>query len=138
MRPLEADDFRSLVDRSPDPLAVVDAAGLLRYGSPALAEALGYTGEELAGRSALDFVHPEDLDGVRADVEASLAGLQPPPHDVRVRRKDGGFLTFDLVSRRFTDRAGAAATVFYARDVSLRTAGDAFLRYQSSHDVLTG
>ncbi len=136
--PLDLDDFRALVEDSPDPLSVITADGRLRYGSPALAAALGYPAADLVGKSALDFVHPDDVDPLRHVLSEALLGLPCAPRDFRVRRGDGSWKTLETIARRFMDRRGEDSAVFHCRDVSERQAGEALLRYQADHDPLTG
>ena len=56
--------FRSLVQNASDIVAILKADGAIRYVSPAVERILGYRPEEIVGTSALDYVHPEDLEFV--------------------------------------------------------------------------
>ncbi|HEY5087816.1 MAG TPA: PAS domain-containing protein [Gemmatimonadaceae bacterium] len=47
-------------DLSLDLLCIVDADGILGHVNPAFTRTLGWTASELASRSYLDFVHPDD------------------------------------------------------------------------------
>jgi len=60
--------FRALVENSLDAVAVVDADGTIRYESPSVERILGYRPEELIGRNALDFLHPEDVQRVAGNI----------------------------------------------------------------------
>ncbi len=47
------EQFRALIENSPDVVALVDADGLLLYGNKSAEQVLGFTVEELLGRSFL-------------------------------------------------------------------------------------
>lgn len=52
--------FRALTELAPDFVAVVDAAGVISYVSPAIERVMGYRPEEVIGRPFLELVHPEN------------------------------------------------------------------------------
>ena len=59
--------FRALVENSSDALLLIDAEGRITYLSPSSVRHLGWTAEQMVGRSIFDFLHPDDreLVGVR-------------------------------------------------------------------------
>ncbi|HEY9748778.1 MAG TPA: PAS domain S-box protein [Allocoleopsis sp.] len=57
--------FRLLAENSTDMISQHTPDGTFLYVSPACRSLLGYEPEELLGRSAYDFHHPEDVDVVR-------------------------------------------------------------------------
>jgi diguanylate cyclase (GGDEF)-like protein/PAS domain S-box-containing protein len=60
---LEDDVFLAAALRAlPDLILILDSAGDVRWGNPALEEFFGLTAEEGIGRSALEFIHPDDVD----------------------------------------------------------------------------
>ncbi|HEY0096320.1 MAG TPA: PAS domain S-box protein, partial [Archangium sp.] len=65
--------FRTLIEHAHDIITILDRDGRMTYQSPSLQRLLGYAPEELAGVSALDLVHPDDMDGVRLAAESILA-----------------------------------------------------------------
>src|SRR5438132_6589653 len=62
-RALQASDklFRTLVEKSADAIALLNADGAIVYASPSTERVLGYTAEEFVGRSACELMHPEEL-----------------------------------------------------------------------------
>ncbi len=52
--------FKSLVQNSSDPVAVIDCSGNYKYVSDAVKKILGHDPEDLLGRSVFDFLHPDD------------------------------------------------------------------------------
>ncbi len=58
--------FRSLIENAYDAVTVLDADGTMRYISPSFERMTGYDPEELTGKVAFDFIHPEDLPALAA------------------------------------------------------------------------
>jgi signal transduction histidine kinase/ActR/RegA family two-component response regulator len=50
---------------------------------------LGYRPEEMIGHSAVEFIHPDDLDSTREEMRAARRGRQMRNFDTRYIRKDG-------------------------------------------------
>ena len=84
--------YRLLADNATDIIATYGLDGVFSYVSPAIEVSMGYRPEELIGRSFWQFMHPDDVDGLRAAFTAYLkAGpdAQPPRVPYRGVRKDG-------------------------------------------------
>src|SRR5258706_1874425 len=58
--PTEA-HFRSLIENTTDIITILEADGSIRYESPSIERILGYKPEELVGRNAFEFIHPDDV-----------------------------------------------------------------------------
>ena len=56
--------FRALIENATDIITILSADATLGYVSPSVERILGYRNEELEGRLAFDFVHPEDKDRI--------------------------------------------------------------------------
>src|SRR5271170_1707994 len=54
---------------------------------------LGYRPEEMIGHSAVDFIHPDDLESTRAEMRAARRGLQMRNFETRYVHKDGQAVT---------------------------------------------
>jgi PAS domain S-box-containing protein len=88
-----AEDAHPLLRFTSDIFTVLlDADGTIRYESPAIGEMLGFRPEDLIGKNAFGYVHPEGLEcvywrpcrrpnAVRAVVEQSMDGEPPPARD---------------------------------------------------------
>jgi PAS domain S-box-containing protein len=105
-----------LFANSRDLLHVADRDGRLELVNPAWCETVGLAERELIGRAFLDFVHPEDADGLRAAATAAEAVLE---QDLRLRRSDGSWGWF--AARRQPHDEGREI-------VSLRDAAEAHAR----------
>lgn len=113
-------NFRTLIERTPDGIAVYQGNALL-YVNPQLLTMLGYdTPAELLGRSPLEFVHPDDRAMVEERIRTySWRGLETPPAEERFLRRDGSALSVEVTSIPifFDD---ARSTLVHARDLTER------------------
>jgi PAS domain S-box-containing protein len=86
--------FRSLVESTAVPIGITDLTGDFTYVNKALADLVGYTVQELAGRPFMDFLHPEDREKVLSTFMKGVStSEEAPEREFRVIRRDGQFLT---------------------------------------------
>ena len=115
--------FRGLADSMADVVTRLRLDGASTYISPAIEPLLGYRPREMAGHSALHFVHPGDRPLV-GDVLARLAdggALETLQH--RVVHKDGKVIWVETSFRTVADDdLGAGEIVAVIRDVTERKA----------------
>ena len=84
--------YRLLADNATDIIATYGLDGVFEYVSPSIEGAMGYRPEELVGRSFWQFMHPDDVEDLRAAFAAYLkAGPRASSPRVPYRgvRKDG-------------------------------------------------
>ena len=113
-------NFRTLIERSPDAVAVYVGAAI-RYVNPRLLALLGYASESaLVGRDPLDFVHPDDRPMVAERIRKySMKGQETPPAEERFLHRDGSSVPVEVISIPiFYD--DAPATLVHARDLTAR------------------
>ncbi len=65
--------YRNLVESSPDLVVRIDTDGCFRFMNAAARSAYGMPAGECIGKSAFDFVHPEDLEDARATLQRWLS-----------------------------------------------------------------
>ncbi len=82
-----------LFDTSLDLILVVDRHGNFLRVSPSSATILGYRPEEMVGRSAIEFIHLDDLDNTRNEMRAARRGRLMRNFDTRYIHKDGRAVT---------------------------------------------
>ena len=113
--------FRALIDNSADAIALFDAEGKILYGSSATTRILGYQLEEFTGRSAFDFIHPDDHELVRQRLAVCL---QNPGGTAwaraRVRHKAGAWRILEGVFTNLLGNPVVGAIVNNYRDVTER------------------
>jgi len=121
--------FRALIENSMDFIAVVDAEGVLRYRSPAAAAALGFDKTSSMEGTTLSLVHPDDM----PRTSRSLARLLRRPAsiaraEVRARRTDGSWRTFEVVGKNLLDDPVVRGIVANFRDITERKRSEKKLR----------
>ena len=85
-------DFRSLIEQSPDAISVIDSEGEILYGSASTTTIFGYLPEELVGRNCLELIHPEDRDHSSWRLREVVAKPPGPLQwDARILHKNGGY-----------------------------------------------
>jgi diguanylate cyclase (GGDEF)-like protein/PAS domain S-box-containing protein len=109
--------YRTLVDNAVDIVLAADTDARFTYVSPSVEEVLGYTPEEMLGRTPADFIPPED-ETARAQELATLA----PDGTLltgrfRARHKDGRILWLERLTRK-TPQGSRVAFVTTIRDVT--------------------
>ncbi|MBI4968836.1 MAG: PAS domain S-box protein [Rhodospirillales bacterium] len=88
--------YHDILDSSPDWIWEIDAQGRLTYASARVTEMLGYTPEELIGRSPLDLMAEAERQGAWTTFTALFKARLPIANVVNVnRRKDGHPVTVE-------------------------------------------
>jgi len=121
--------YRALTQNSSDLVTVMETTGIVRYQSPAIERMLGYSSEELLGKNAFDYVHPDDLQRVEMAFAEGLKdpGRQPSA-EYRFRRKDGVWRWLESVGANLTQEPGAGGYVVNSRDITRRKEAEDRLR----------
>ncbi len=131
--------FRSLVETTSDWIWEVDARGMYTYSSPKVVDLLGYTPEEVVGKSPFDFMLPDEAARVGRQF-SELAAVHKPferLENVNVR-KDGGQVVIETSGVPIFDRDGKLAGYRgIDRDITERVRAHAKLKYLAYHDELT-
>ena len=136
--------FRALVQNSTDVVAVVGRAGVYTYVSPAVTGILGVTPEELEGTKATALLDAATYQQFRAQYpELSRAdfGTGPLPvrrMEIQVAHRSGEMRTLDIDLTDLRHEPSVGGIVLNARDITVRKALERDLRYQATHDTLTG
>ncbi len=113
--------FRSLVENARDIITVLDASGSFLYQSPNTEQMLGYKPEELIGKSAFEYIYPEDRSRVM-DAFNYVIGKPGAATSVeyRFRAKDGSWLNFESVGKMLLANVAALGVVIISRDITDR------------------
>ncbi len=136
---LSEDRFRSLIQNSSDVTMIIDGAGVFRYLSPAIEQLLGYRPLSLVGRTATDFVHPDDRDYLRLRLgEEFQASSDTAVLEFRMVRRDGSRRDVEAVISNQLDRPSVAGYVTNVRDITERKKFEELLSHRALHDPLTG
>ena len=122
--------FRALAEHSRDSIAEITPEGKLLYVSPAFTEITGFAPDEVLGRNALEFVHPDDLREVEAIRAAAFAEGAPAQLVFRSRHRDGSWRWIDMTGRPYRTAGGELRGVLVSRDVTDRVVAEQALQQQ--------
>jgi diguanylate cyclase (GGDEF)-like protein/PAS domain S-box-containing protein len=116
-----AEHFHTLIDRTQDIVAVVDADSTIQYLNPAVERALGFSAAELIGRKGVDYLRPSDRTKALATLAGPLAN-EAGPTTFDFRHKDGSWHTLEAMASLLgqADPNAAPTFVLNARDVTGR------------------
>ena len=121
--------FRSLVQNASDIITVLDAEGNIRYQSPSIERLLGYRPEDLVGRNAFDYVHPDDLERGRSIFgEITKRSGASRPVEVRFRHAGGYWRYMEWIGNNLLDDPVVRGIVVNSRDVTERKETEKKLR----------
>lgn len=106
-----------LLDLLLDVVCVVDRDGRFLSVSAASERVFGYSPEEMIGRTAFEFIHPEDHAATLSIIERINAGEPSPDHENRYRHKDGHLVHIMWSTQWFE---AEQVRVGVARDITAR------------------
>jgi PAS domain S-box-containing protein len=114
--------YRILAEHATDIIARMSPEGIYLYVSPACKQLLGYTQEEMAGRSAFDFFHPDDLVKAQIAQHRKKNAAEVFTTVYRFRTKDGAFVWVESTGKPVVDASTGLTTeiVTVSRDITLR------------------
>jgi diguanylate cyclase (GGDEF)-like protein/PAS domain S-box-containing protein len=106
----------ALLRHSSDAVGILEPDGTLRPGPFGF---LGYAPDDLAGRFALEFVHPDDTEQVTAHMLDAMAhhGLAPTL-EARMRHADGSWRWYVMCADNMVSDPSVRGLVFTGRDVT--------------------
>lgn len=133
---MESEDlYLSILNASPDGIAITDLAGGITMASPKILTMFDYERDELIGRSIADFVVLEERDRVLAAVSRLARGAATELGEYDAMSRDGTRRTIEINAGSVRNTAGESwRVVFIIRDISTRKAVEDSLR--ASHDLL--
>ena len=124
-----------VLDLLPDAVCVVDADGRYLSVSAGFERILGYRAQEVIGRQAFEFVHPEDRDATVQQAEQVMEGWIQRHFRNRYLHRDGHVVDMQWSARwhpAHRVRIGVGREVTELRRVERE------LEHLASHDPLTG
>lgn len=113
--------FRALVETIHDGISILDADGTIRYLSATGARLLGYSPDELVGKSASDLIHPDELGrfGRRFVRLLSRPGASAKAVH-RVRHRDGSWRWLESSATNTLGEPPLSGIVHRFRDITKR------------------
>ena len=113
--------FKEITENSSDIIIIMDKNGDIKYGSRSVERFIGYKPEEIIGRSAFEFIYPDDVERAVDDfgnailiIDSVVAG------EYRIVHKDGSVGHFDGLGKNLLDNPAIAGFVINMRDITER------------------
>lgn len=119
--------YRFLSESSTDLVAMHEPDGTYTFVNDAAEKILGFTKEELIGRSPYEFFHPDDQERIKkTSHEQLLKGNQEESSIIyRFKKKDGSYTWLDSRSKSILDDQGNLMGIHtYSRDINLFKAAE--------------
>jgi PAS domain S-box-containing protein len=148
----QIEERRRIFETSQDLILVTDTKGLVVQISPSCEAILGYAPQEMIGRNAAEFLHPDDLEISREGMRAARRGRPPPGRDSRYYHKDGRVVTLSwtaawsepvrrhfFIGRDMTQSRFAQETLRESEQLArniIETALDAFIQMDDNGAIL--
>jgi PAS domain S-box-containing protein len=112
-----------------DVITILAADGTILYESPSVEQVVGYTQEEMAGKSVWEFIHPEDLPQVLDTFNSalSIAGATKTA-ELRFRRKDGSWCILESIGKNLLADPIIRGVMISSRDITERKCAEEALR----------
>lgn len=131
--------FKALVQNSTDLVVVLDPSGAIRYASPSVDQALGAEPESLLGRPISKVFRDSSVDWEHqlGDDAPSSRGA-PALFEFTFRNGIDDWRTIETSITDLRAEPAVGGFVLNARDVTDRKGMEQRLRYQATHDELTG
>ncbi|MEH3087143.1 MAG: PAS domain S-box protein [Xylophilus ampelinus] len=121
--------FSAIVNHAAVGVVQAELDGRITFVNQHYARLLGYGADELAGRSLLDLVHPEDLAQCREKMQRLAAHREQFQLEKRCLRKDGSIVWLHDSVSYVADAAGRpTAAIVVCTDISERKRAEAALR----------
>ena len=129
----EIEERRRIFNSSNDLIFVTNSAGNFIQVSPSVSAILGYQPSDMVGRSAIEFIHPDDLEHTRREMRAGRRGQSKRNFETRYVNKEGKAVALNWtgnwsepVRRHF----------FIGRDLTEKQAAEAQLRHAQKMDAV--
>lgn len=131
--------FLSLIQNSSDIIGILESDGTILYESPSIERILGYKPEELIGKNAFEFIHPEDISKSSNSFKYLIENFGAIVRvESRFRHKDGSWCFLESTGSNLLAEPSVKGIVLNSRDITDRKMFEERLVYDALHDVLTG
>jgi PAS domain S-box-containing protein len=86
------EEYRDLVENINEVIYTFDESYVVTYVSPAIESLLGYPPEQVIGQPFAKFIHPDDLDGARDNIQKVMSGVSSGFNEYRIMNTSGEIL----------------------------------------------
>ncbi|MCC5914399.1 MAG: PAS domain S-box protein [Balneolaceae bacterium] len=110
--------FRGLVQEGSDLIAILKVSGEYTYITPNYKEYLGFEVEELIGKNAFSFIHPDDLERVKKELENVEGKKRIRMSPYRFQHGDGSWRWIETVISDLRDEPAIGGLIANSRDIT--------------------
>lgn len=103
--------YRGIVQATAEGIWIIDTEGCTSFVNQRMADLLGYTQQDMLGRSCFDFIHPDEKDQGMEGFRKRKASNDSAPREYRFVRKDGTLCWLSFIGSRMFDSSGAVTGV---------------------------
>ena len=129
----EMEERRRIFDTSNDLILVTDTSGNFIQVSPSVTAILGYQPPDMIGHSAVEFIHPDDLENTRNEMRAARRGQSKRNFETRYIDKEGKAVALNWTG---TWSEPVRRHFFIGRDLTEKQAAEAQLRQVQKMDAI--
>ncbi|MCG8589099.1 MAG: PAS domain S-box protein [Proteobacteria bacterium] len=119
--------YRSITENTLDLIAELSDDGSFVYASPNYRQILGYGSEDLLGRDAFSFLHPDD-GHARSEFRRAFEDQVGTETTYRYRHRDGTYRWLETSARPYVTASGRSMIIAITRDITARRAAEEALR----------
>jgi PAS domain S-box-containing protein len=129
----EIEERRRIFDSSNDLILVTDTAGNFIQVSPSVTAILGYQPSDMVGHSAVEFIHPDDLEHTRNEMRAARRGQSKRNFETRYIDRQGNAVALNWTG---TWSEPVRRHFFIGRDLTEKQTAEAQLRHAQKMDAV--
>ncbi len=124
------EQLRLITDNMQDVVSRIDSDDVIRFSTASSSTVFGFGPEEMIGKSAQVFLHPDDCPMVNAVQQASIsAGKTFMRGEARIRHARGHYIDVETIGKLlYDDQGNFLEGIYVARDITERKRLEAALR----------
>jgi PAS domain S-box-containing protein len=111
--------YRLISENANDIIVIVNQKTKLEYINEIVTPMMGYAKDEVVGKKAFSFIHPDDMDRTASGIKTAFE-VGEEKIDIRVRHKDQHWVWFEVKANKFIDGDGNPKLLVVMRDITER------------------
>ncbi|MFX0133157.1 MAG: PAS domain S-box protein [Candidatus Hodarchaeota archaeon] len=120
--------YRLITENAYDMICVIDEKQKVEYINEEVhKKLLGYNKDDLIGKNALEFAHPDDIPALLQELKEKW-DIGYGIHEHRFKRKDGTYAWVEVKGTKFFDKDGNAKILLIGRDMTERKQSEQKIR----------
>ena len=110
--------FKALVENGSDLICIVDSGGNYIYVAESVQQILGYSPDDLVGKSAFEFIHPDDHQLALMALSEVKSNKYLKMQPFRFKNKGGNWRWMESKAANFTDDPSINGLIVNSRDIT--------------------